>query len=92
MSFRGRIPRPPVTESPAAVDAALIRLVGTIRPAGLCDSCLALDVHLSGAEARAAGIRLAAAGEVERAVGRCDRCRRTVEVTRATPAAPAAAS
>jgi hypothetical protein len=91
MSFRRRVPPEPLPESPTT-DAALVRLLHAIRPAGLCDSCLALDAHVSGAEAHAASLRLAAAGQVERTVRRCDRCARTVEITAATPAARAAAN
>jgi hypothetical protein len=77
--------RAPAPESPAALEAAIVRLVAGLRPHGLCDSCLALDARVSGAEAKAVGTRLAETGEIERMVGRCDRCRRTLEVTRARP-------
>lgn len=83
MSSRERVSRAPAPESPAALEAAIVRLVAGLRPDGLCDSCLALDARVSGADAKATGTHLAEVGEVERMVGRCDRCRRTLEVTRA---------
>ena len=85
MSSRERVSRAPAPESPATLEAMIVRLVTGLRPHGLCDSCLALDARVSGAEAKAAGLRLAGVTEVERMVGRCDRCRRTLEVTRALP-------
>jgi hypothetical protein len=57
-------------------------LVGSIKPRALCDSCIALDLHVSYAEAHEAVLK--ELGEVfERTPMRCDRCSRVVDATRA---------
>lgn len=62
---------------------ALAALITSIKPHALCDSCIALDVHVSHAEARDAALSPAIGEAFERALRRCHRCGRTVDVTAA---------
>ena len=61
----------------------LAGLITSIKPYALCDSCIALDVHVSHAEARDAAVSAASGEAFERTVRRCHRCARTVEATAA---------
>ena len=67
----------------AAVLDALAALITSIKPHALCDSCIALDVHVSHAEARDAALSTAIGDAFERTLRRCHRCARTVEATAA---------
>jgi hypothetical protein len=56
-------------------------LLDQYRPFAHCDGCLALRLHVSLAEGRAAALRLAAEPGFERQRSECHTCRRTVELT-----------
>lgn len=58
-------------------------LIASIKPHALCDSCMALDVHVSYAEAHEAALSALMGEMFERTVLRCDRCNRLVDATRA---------
>jgi hypothetical protein len=58
-------------------------LIASIKPYALCDSCIALDVHVSHAEARDAAVSAATGEAFERTLRACHRCGRTVEATAA---------
>jgi len=58
-------------------------LIASVKPRALCDSCMALDIHVSYAEAHEAALRAAMGGMFVRTVLRCDRCSRLVDTTRA---------
>ena len=64
-------------------------LIASIKPHGLCDSCMALDVHVSYAEAHEAALRAVMDEMFERTVLRCARCNRLVDTTRAREGAEA---
>lgn len=51
------------------------------RPFAHCDACLALRLHLSLAECRAAAVRLASEPGFQRKRGECYTCRRAVDLT-----------
>lgn len=57
--------------------------VTSIKPHALCDSCIALDAHVSHAEAHEAAMSAATGEAFQRTLGRCHRCGRTVETTAA---------
>jgi len=59
----------------------LAGLITSIKPFALCDSCIALDVHVSHAQAHDAAVSAAIGDAFERRVQTCHRCGRTVEVT-----------
>lgn len=63
------------------VSGELAGLIMSIKPDALCDSCIALDVHVSHAEAHDAAVAAAMGDALERTVRRCQRCGRTVEAT-----------
>jgi hypothetical protein len=81
MTTRKR-PQDPSTASPD-LSGELAGLITSIKPYALCDSCIALDVHVSHAEARDAAVSAAMGEAFERTVRRCHRCARTVEATAA---------
>jgi hypothetical protein len=58
-------------------------LIASIKPRALCDSCIALDRHVSYAEAQETVLRGVTTGAFERVLMRCDRCSRVVDATRA---------
>jgi hypothetical protein len=61
----------------------LASLITSIKPYALCDSCIALDIHVSHADAHAAAMSAATGDSFERTLRRCHRCGRTVEATAA---------
>jgi hypothetical protein len=67
----------------AELSQGLADLIASIKPRALCDSCIALDRHVSYAEAQDAVLRGVTTGAFERVLMRCDRCRRVVDATRA---------
>ena len=73
------------TRAPIAISRDLSTeiagLVTSIKPHALCDSCIALDAHVSHAEAHEAAVSAATGEAFERTLGRCHRCGRTVETT-----------
>ena len=81
MTIRKR-PQDPSTAIPD-LSGELAGLITSIKPYALCDSCIALDVHVSHAEARDAAVSAALSEAFERTVRRCHRCARTVEATAA---------
>jgi len=67
---------------PADIIAELTALITSIKPHALCDSCIALDMHVSHAEARDAAVANSKQDDAfERLLRRCHRCGRTVTVT-----------
>jgi hypothetical protein len=77
--------------APQDLAGELAVLITSIKPFALCDSCIALDVHVSHAEARDAAVSVAMSDAFERKLQRCHRCGRTVEATslRSTARVPA---
>jgi flagellar biosynthesis regulator FlbT len=67
----------------ADLSRRLAELIASIKPRALCDSCIALDVHVSYAEAHEAALSAVMGEMFERTVLRCDRCSRLVDTTRA---------
>jgi hypothetical protein len=69
--------------APATADlsSGLAGLIMSIKPHALCDSCIALDVHVSHADAHDAAVNAAAGEAFQRTLRRCHRCGRTVEAT-----------
>jgi hypothetical protein len=67
----------------AELSQGLADLITSIKPRALCDSCIALDRHVSYAEAQEAVLRGVTDGVFERVPMRCDRCSRVVDATRA---------
>ena len=59
----------------------LAGLITSIKPFALCDSCIALDVHVSRAEAQEAAVRVAMSDVFKRGLQRCHGCVRKVEAT-----------
>ena len=82
---RSRGGKPDALAAPQDVSGALAELITSLRPHALCDSCIALDIHVSHAEARAAAVGVAMGEAFERTLRRCHRCARTVEATGARP-------
>jgi hypothetical protein len=66
---------------PDDLTGGLAGLIASIKPLALCDSCIALDVHVSHAEAHEAAVSAAMGEAFERRVQSCHRCGRTVEAT-----------
>ncbi len=67
--------------APREVSSDLAGLITSIKPHALCDSCIALDVQVSHAEAHEAAVSAAMGGAFQRTLRRCHRCGRTVEAT-----------
>jgi hypothetical protein len=65
----------------------LAGLITSIKPFALCDSCIALDVHVSRTEAQEAAVSVARSDAFKRGLQRCHRCGRTVEATSVRDAA-----
>ena len=72
----------PIAASPE-LSIQVAGLVASIKPHALCDSCIALDAHVSHAEAHEAAVSAATGETFQRTLGRCHRCGRTVETTAA---------
>ena len=66
-------------DSQPDVAAGLAGLITSIKPLAFCDSCIALDVRVSLAEAHEASVNAALSAAFERTLQRCHRCGRTVE-------------
>jgi hypothetical protein len=66
---------------PHDLAVGLAGLITSVKPSALCDSCIALDVHVSYAEARDAAVAAAISEAFERRLQTCHRCGRTVEAT-----------
>ena len=64
-----------------ALTGGLADLITSVKPLALCDSCIALDIHVSHAEARDAAVSAAIGDGFERKLQICHRCGRTVEAT-----------
>ena len=80
--MRSRRKRARPEAAPADVVGELAALITSIKPHALCDSCIALDVHVSYAEARDAAVVNSMRDDAfERLLRRCHRCGRTVTVT-----------
>jgi hypothetical protein len=76
--------KPTAASGPDAVSqqdvaAGLAGLITSIKPLALCDSCIALDVRVSFAEAHEASVSAGMSTVFERTLQRCHRCGRTVE-------------
>jgi flagellar biosynthesis regulator FlbT len=73
------------TQAPSAASRELSTevegLLTSIKPHALCDSCIALDAHVSHAEAHEAAVSAATGEAFQRTLGRCHRCGRAVETT-----------
>lgn len=72
-----------IVSTGADLSRRLADLIASIKPRALCDSCIALDVHVSYAEAHEAALSAVMGEMFERTVLRCDRCSRLVDTTRA---------
>ena len=70
-----------VRRRPDDLTGGFAGLITSIKPFALCDSCIALDVHVSHAEAHDAAVSAAIGEAFERRVQTCHRCGRTVEAT-----------
>jgi len=81
MRSRKKFPGPVAV--PGDVVGQLAALITSIKPLGLCDGCLALDLHVSYAEARDAAVINSMRDVFERLLRPCHRCGRTVPVTTA---------
>jgi hypothetical protein len=84
MATRKRRGSEPTAAAPTANPTGDVAgLITSIKPDALCDSCIALDIHVSHAEAHAAAMSAATGEAFERTLRRCHRCGRTVEATAA---------
>lgn len=81
MTMKRRAPAPIAASRELSIQVA--GLVASIKPHALCDSCIALDAHVSHAEAHEAAVSAATGEAFQRTLGRCHRCGRTVETTAA---------
>ena len=79
MRTKRRAPAP--IEVSRDLSTEIAALVMSIKPDALCDSCIALEAHVSHAEAHEAAVSAATGEAFQRTLGRCHRCGRTVETT-----------